>query len=334
MASDIKRSLLILSAVLLYGTAGFTFFEGISPLKAFFWTVMTISTVGYYGDVSPVTNGGFFIAATSVIGGLGTLLYILQNVFAGPALEMKLKEVFGMGVEIKKGISGHTIVCGYGVIGERVVEELEAVKKDFVVIERAPERIKVLESRGFKFFKGAIQGDASHEDVLREAYIEKAKNLILTSKDDANNLFITLTAKNLNRGLRVVASASESGAIKKLYFAGADMVISSPEIGGMLLANASIRPSVVLFLQDAMTALDVGGVEIDTVKIPRKSQFIGKSVGACDCKALTGALFVGIYRDNEVIPNPPNDMAIEEGDEIIVLGKKEEIEAAKKFFTR
>lgn len=332
--SEYTRSFFILSSVLIYGTVGFTFFESIPPLKAFFWTVMTISTVGYYGDVSPVTNGGFFIAATSVIGGLGTLLYILQNVFAGPALEMKLKEVFGMGVEIKKGISHHTIVCGIGDIGESVAEELTAIGEDFIVVEKNPERVKGIEDKGFKFFKGAVQGDATNEEVLKKAGIEKAKHLILTSRDDANNVFITLTAKSINKKLHVVATASEAGAIRKLYFAGADIVISTPEIGGMLLANASIRPHVVQFLQDAMTAIDVGGVEIDSVKIRSGSRFIGESIGTCNCKEFTGALLVGIARDNEVISNPPTNFKIEEGDEVVILGRKEEIASANEFFSK
>lgn len=332
--SELSRALFIVSGVLVYGTVGFTFFESIPPLKAFFWTVMTISTVGYYGEVSPVTSGGFFIAATSVIGGLGALLYLLQNVFAGPALEMKLKEVFGMGIEIKKGTSNHTIVCGYGDIGESVAEELEATKEEYVVVEKNPEKVKTIEDRDYKFLRGVIQGDATNEDVLKKAGIEKAKNLILTSKDDANNVFITLTAKSINRDLRVVATASEARTIKKLYFAGADMVISSAEIGGMLLANASTRPNVVQFLQDAMTAVDVGGVEINTATIPPNSKFIGNSVGTCDCKDNTGALFVGIARGKEVIPNPPNDFKIEEGDEMVLLGRKEEIKRAKEFFSK
>jgi voltage-gated potassium channel len=330
--SDISRSLLIITSVLLYGTIGFTFFEGISPFKALFWTIMTISTVGYYGDITPVSTGGFIIAATSVIGGLGTLLYIVQNVLAGPMLEVKLKEVLGMGIEIKKGISGHTIITGYGDIGDGVAEQLDAIKEEFVVVEQNPKRIKNIEEKGFKFFRGAIQGDASSETILKKLYIEKAKNLILTSKDDANNVFITLSAKAMNRDLRVVTTASESRAIKKLYSAGADEVISSPEIGGMLLANATIRPSVVQFLQDAMTTLDVGKVEIDTVKIPTTSKFNGSSLGSCSCKDLTGALLVGISRGLEVIPNPPNEFTIREGDEIILMGNKEEIKRAHELF--
>ncbi len=331
--SESGRSIGILGAVVLYGTVGFIFFEGATLPTALFWTVMTITTVGYYGSVQPVTMGGHFIASTSVIGGLGALLYILQNVFTGPMLEGKLKEVFGMGVEIKKDTANHTVVCGYGDIGESVVEELNANKELFVIVERNPDRVKKIDGRDFKYFKGALQGDASREDVLKSAFIERAKNLILTSKDDANNVFITLTAKSMNRNLRVVTTASEAGAIKKLYAAGADQVISSPEIGGMLLANASIRPSVVQFLQDAMTATDVGEVEVDTVRISENSRFIGKSIETCECKELTGALFVGVGRGKTVIPNPPNDFKLEEGDEVIILGRKDEIKRAKELFS-
>jgi voltage-gated potassium channel len=295
---------------------------------------MTISTVGYYGDVSPVTNGGFFIAATSVIGGLGTLLYILQNVFAGPALEMKLKEVFGMGIDVKKEVSNHTIVCGFGDIGDSVAEELNAIKEEFVFIEKNPERVKLTEEKSFEYFRGVVHGDATVEDVLKKAGMEKAKSLILTSRDDANNVFITLTAKSMNKNLHVVATASEAGAIKKLYFAGADTVISTPEIGGMLLANASSRPHVVQFLQDAMTAIDVGGVEIDTIAVGPNSRLIGTSAGTCECKDRTGALFVGVARGKEVISNPPNDFKLEEGDDMILLGRKDEIKAAKEFFSK
>ena len=331
--SESRRAIFILGAVIFYGTVGFIFFEGVSPLTALFWTVMTITTVGYYGSIQPVTMGGHFIASTSVIGGLGTLLYILQNVFTGPMVEEKLKEVFGMGVEIKKDTANHTIVCGYGDIGESVVEELNAINEPFVIVERNPERVKKIDGRKFRYFKGALQGDASSEDVLKKTFIEKAENLILTSKDDANNVFITLTAKSMNKDLRVVTTASEAGAIKKLYSAGADQVISSPEIGGMLLANASIRPNVVQFLQDAMTATDVGEVGVDTALISENSSFIGKSIATCECKELTGALFVGVGRGKKVIPNPPNDFRLEEGDEVIILGRKDEINRAKELFS-
>ncbi len=310
------------------------FFEGIPALTALFWTVMTISTVGYYGNVSPVTTGGLLVAATSVIGGLGTLLYILQNVFTGPLLEMKLKEVFGMGVEIKKDISDHTIVCGYGDIGESVAEELDAIHEEYIFVEKNPERVRSIEHKEYDYYRGVVQGDATNEEILKKAGIDTAKNLILTSKDDANNVFITLTANSMSRKLRVVTTASESRAIKKLYSAGADLVISSPEIGGLLLANATIRPSVVQFLQDAMTAVDVGEVEIDTVRIPRKSPFVGNAIGTCNTKETTGALFVAIARGNNVKPNPPNDFKIEEGDEIILLGRKDEITRAKELFTK
>jgi voltage-gated potassium channel len=192
--SELGRALVILSGVLIYGTLGFAFFENIPLFTALFWTVMTISTVGYYGDVAPLTTGGFAIAATSVIGGLGALLYILQNLFVKPTIEMKIKEVLGMGADIKKGLKNHIIVCGYGDIGESVVEQLEAIKEKFIIVEKNPERVKPIEERNFSYFRGVIQGDASQEDVLKKLNIESAKNLILTSKDDANNVFITLTA--------------------------------------------------------------------------------------------------------------------------------------------
>ncbi len=339
--SDITRSFIIVMGVLIYGTIGFSFFESIPPATAFFWSVMTITTVGYYGEVSPVTPGGLFIAATAVIAGLGTLLYLVQNVFAGPLVEAKLKEVLGMGIEIKKNLSNHTVVCGVGDIGESVLGELEATGNDFVVIEKNPDRIKTVENRGYMHFKGVVQGDATHEEVLIKSRIETAKHLILTSRDDANNVFITLTARNLNPRLHVVASASEASAIKKLYFAGADMVISTPEIGGMLLANASVRPSVVRFLQDAMTAIDVGGVEIATAVIPASSRFVGKTLGvtedgdhALECKAQTGALIVGVARGSDVIPNPPGGFVLETGDEIILLGRRKEIENARELFSK
>lgn len=332
--NEIKRSLIILSLVLLYGTIGFAVFEGISLGRALFWTVMTISTVGYYGvEASPTTAGGFFIAATSVVGGLGTLLYLVQTIFAGPLLEIKLKEVFGMGVDVKKNIEKHTIIIGYGDIGESVAEELEAIREEFIIMERSPVRIKKIENSDYTFFRGAINGDASQEEFLKKAHIEKAKNLILTSKDDANNVFITLTAKSMNRLIRVVTTASEAGAIKKLYSAGADIVISSPEIGGMLLANATIRQPVVQFLQEAMTAIDVGNVTVRSVRIPAGAKFAEQSIGTCECKDLTGALLMGIFRDNEVIANPPNDFLIKEGDEVILLGNRDEIKRAQELFT-
>ena len=264
---------------------------------------LPISTVGY-GDITPKTNMGYIIFMLVVVGGVGTVLYFLQNGLIGPLVEGRIKEVFGMGVGVSKKLKNHVIVCGYGNVGENVVKELEALGKDIVVVEKSSDRVKHLETKGIKNIKGCILGDATLEDTLLSARVDSANILISALDADADNVFITLTVKSLNSNVQVISRASEPNTVKKLYAAGADHVISLPKIGGMLLANAATKPYTMEFLQDAMTAIDVGGVEVVTVPLTAGSSIIGKTLAEANVKNVTGGLVVGVGRSGKMIPNP------------------------------
>ncbi|MEE8358455.1 MAG: potassium channel protein [Candidatus Hydrothermarchaeales archaeon] len=327
---EIRRSFFALITVIILGTVGFHYFEKVSLIKSLYWTITTISTVGY-GDITPKTQLGYGVFAFVVIGGIGTILYFLQNGLVGPIIEGRIKEVFGMGSGISKKLKGHVIVCGYGDVGENVIKELDLMDEKIVVVEKNPDRIKHLEARKIKNLKGIISGDATEEETLISAGLDTAKILISALDGDADNVFITLTVKSLNKDVEVISRASEPSTVKKLYAAGVSHVISLTEIGGMLLANAATKPYTMEFLQDVMTAVDIGGVEIQTINVPKGSSIVGKTLAEAEIKHRTGGLVVGVGRSKKMIPNPSTAFRFKDGDSLIVLGRKNEIESLQEY---
>ncbi|MFQ5975952.1 MAG: potassium channel family protein [Candidatus Hydrothermarchaeales archaeon] len=327
---EIKRSFLALMTVILTGTLGFYYFERVPLIKSLYWTISTISTVGY-GDITPKTPQGYLIFALTVFGGIGIALYFMQKVLVGPLIEGRIKEVFGMGRGIDKNLKNHVIVCGYGDVGENVIKELDAIGENIVVVEKDPDRIKHLEAKKIGNLKGVIQGDATEEETLLCAGIESAKILISALDDDAENVFITLTVKSLNKDVDVISRATEPTTVKKLYAAGASHVISLTQIAGTLLANAATKPYTFEFLQDAVTAIDVGGVEVVTVSIPARSQIIGKTLAEAEIKDKTGGLVVGIGRSGKMMPNPSTALKFKDEDVLIVLGRKNELDKVEEY---
>ncbi|MDP2107137.1 MAG: potassium channel family protein, partial [Desulfobulbaceae bacterium] len=220
---NIKLSLLILLSILLFGTFGYMGIEGSSFLDGMYMTVITITTVGY-AEVVPLHPVGKVFTMVLVLVGVSFVLYVFGKITEA-VVEGGLRKAFGrinMDNKLAK-VSGHYIVCGYGRIGRVICQSLHDDHRDFVVIENNPEEIKSLSTQGYLW----VEGEAADDDVLIQAGIKRAKGLIAVVSSDAENVYITMTAKDLNHDLFVMGrSSGKKGADTKLLRAGADKVIS------------------------------------------------------------------------------------------------------------
>jgi voltage-gated potassium channel len=301
--------------VIAFGIAGYQLIEGWSFLDALYMTIITLTTVGYR-EVHDLSRSGMLFTIVLLMMGVGTFLYAL-SAGAKIILEGELQELFGRKrLEKKiKELRGHYIVCGYGRMGKIICRELKAKHVPFVAIEKNGDFVGMHED-----ILG-ISGDATNDDVLREAGIERAKGLISVLPTDALNLYVVLSARELNTDLHIVARAGEEGSEKKLLRAGADKVVSPYHIGGLRIAHTVLRPAVVDFIE---FATKTGNIELqmEEVTVPEGSGLVGQSLDQCGIGRELGVIVVGIKRGTgEMRFNPTSRSTIKAGDTLIALGE-------------
>lgn len=310
------------------GTLGFWLIESgkASLSDCLYMTIITLSTVGY-GEVIPLTSVGRAFASVLIIFGMGTLLYFASTVVA-LWVEIDMSKVRRRR-KMKKTIiqlSEHIIVCGVGATGSYVVRELEATRTPFVMIDSDEERIlAMVEMLNSKQQLLHVVGDATEDRVLEEAGIERARGLVATLRDDKDNVYITLSARQLNPKLRIIARAVEKDALPKILRAGADQVVSPNLIGGMRIASEMIRPEVVEFLDMMMRDMDKN-TRIEQVSLPLGSLLAGKKLSETNIRKTTDVLVIAI-RDKmgKYIYNPGPEAVLTTEATLIVLGAVDSI---------
>lgn len=299
----------------------FRFIEGWSMSDAVFMTAITISSVGY-GEVQPLTSHGRVITIFTIIFGITSAGYMAGN-FVRMLVEGEMSKRFGR-KKVEKTITGlknHYIICGYGRIGKFIARELIKNKEKFLVIDNDPEHIGELENTDIPY----LLLDARDEYTLRRAGIMRAKGLVTAVMSDADNVFITLSAKMLRPDIFVLARASEMKNEKKLLSAGANRVVSPYMIGGMRMAQMLIRPTVVDFI-DIATMDDKLGLRMEESRIRTKSSYVGKTLIESNLRKDFGVIIVLIKKHNgEMIFNPLPTEVLEENDVLVMLGKNEDI---------
>ena len=313
-----KKFLLALGLIFIviaFGTAGYQFIEGWTFLDALYMTIITLTTVGYR-EVHELSSSGMIFTIVLLLFGVGTVLYAL-SAGAKIILEGELQELFGRKrLEKKiKELKDHYIVCGYGRMGKIICRELKAKHVPFVAIERNGDFQNMPDDLL------GISGDATNDDILKEAGIERAKGLISVLPTDALNLYVVLSARELNPDLHIVARAGEEGSEKKLLRAGADKVVSPYHIGGLRIAHTILRPAVVDFIE---FATKTGNIELqmEEVTIPEGSRMAGQSLDQCGIGRELGIIIVGIKRHTgEMRFNPTSRSTIKAGDTLIALGE-------------
>ncbi len=321
--NQVSKKLLFISilfiSVILFGTTGYMFIENIRFIDALYMTVITLATVGFK-EVKELDETGKIFTIFLILTGFGVFTYTL-TVGAKIIIEGEIKEVFKKRKMRKKieSLSGHYIICGYGRMGSIITKELKANNIPVVIIEKNEGNISEDEELLY------VIGDATHDHVLKSAGIEKAKGLITVLPTDAENLYVVLSARELNQNLFIVARAVEKEAEAKLKRAGANRVVSPYFIGGLRIAHTVLRPTVVDFLEFA-TRSEYAEIQIEEIEVVPKSKLVGKTIAQSGIGRDIGVIIIGIKRaDGRMKFNPTSQTLIKEGDTLIVVGQTDKL---------
>jgi voltage-gated potassium channel len=288
--------------------------EGWSFFDSLYMTIITLSTVGY-SELGGLSSSGRLFTIFLIIGGVGTVLYSL-SAGARFILEGELQELFGRSRLEKriKELRDHYIICGYGRMGKIIAKELKSKGINFIAIEKNP----VIREKEDLLI---LEGDATQDETLKECGIERAKGLITVLPTDAENLYVVLSAKELNPNLFIVARAGEEGSEQKLLRAGADRVVSPYHIGGLRIAHTVLKPAVVDFIEFATKTGNID-LQMEEMPIPEGSGLIGLTLDQCGIGRELGIIIVAIKRaTGEMRFNPTSRTTIKSGDTLIVLGE-------------
>lgn len=310
-------SLLALALVLVAGTAGYVAF-GYSVLDAWFLTVTTVSTVGF-GPEHPFHPGEKIFTIFLVLVGVGTAAYA-----AGVLIESLVEGYLGgayrrrrMEQEIRL-MRNHVIVCGWGRVGTAIARFLRAEGTDVVVVDKAPERVETV---GGPY----VQGDAGDEEVLRAAGLDRARTLITALNADADNLYVTLTARSMRPDLFIVSRAASRPAVAKLRQAGADRVVDPQDLGGIRMAALAVQTHVAEFVDVVMQEGNLS-FRLEEVEIPPGSPLAGQTLRSAQVHDRTGTLVLAMREPGSSFRTNPSPTAeIVAGEVLIVIGDAEQI---------
>lgn len=317
----LRIAIILVLSVLVLGTVGYMLIEKLAFDDALYTTIDMIATVG--NVVHPLSEPGRWFTIAVIVLGVGSLLYTF-----GVGMEYIIEGHFSEAVRRRfmehkiAALRNHSIVCGFGRVGRQIVEELAAAHISFVVLDERENNVRACVERGYM----ALQGDATSDEMLREAGIEHAKTVLVATDDDAHNISITLSARHLNSQLFIVARANHDETEAKLRLAGADRVLSPYAIAGHRMANLAIRPGVVEFYD---TLTKAGGVElaIKEIVVSSLSPLVGKTVQEAQSIMSDGAMIVALKKPDGLVPGSRSETRIEAGSTVIIAGTPEQIEA-------
>ena len=324
---------ILLILVVATGTGGYMLIEHYKLVDALYMTIITMATVGFR-EVADLSNSGKMFTIFLILGSFGIFGYVVtmvtrfvvDGVFTHYYKDNKVKK------SIDK-LRNHIIVCGFGRNGKQAAINLDELGQDFVIIERNPEIITYLrESTNYLY----IEGDATHEEVLSMGNPEKARALIAALPLDADNLFVVLTARQVNPDMLIISRASEDNSDVKLKRAGATNVIMPDKIGGARMARLVVDPDVVEFLEYVIMEPLRTGVKIEEVSCKSlSSDFADNSIKQLDVANKTGANIIGLKNGQKnYLINPPADTILTADDQLFVLGTSREINDLKELIGR
>lgn len=300
------------------GTIVFHILEGWSIVDSLYLTAQTVTTVGF-GDLAPRTVYGRLFATVFMLLSVGIVLYALTSSVQS-IVQSEMLLTFGQlrrSLKMSK-LRDHFIICGAGRVGSHLVRGLKATNDPFIVIESNRARVEELMDQGV----AVLVRDATLEESLREAGVEYARGLAACLPDDADNVYVVLTARDLNPKLHIVARAAEEQAESKLIRAGANRVVAPTIIGGHRMAMALTKPAVGDFL-DSLTANDLE-LGFEQLEVESGSTLVGRRLSETNIRSELDIVIVSIRRSHgEIVFNPSGDAKIEPGDMLIAIGRAE-----------
>lgn len=322
--SNLYKAGIYLITVFLFGVLGFVVLEDYSWIDAVYMTVITTTTVGF-SEVKPLSETGKIFTSILILSSLGIVTYFLsqltQNLF-----QAQLSFIFkGYTRKSKlKKMENHIIVCGYGRNGKQVVKELRSFNEQVVVIDQDHDIVINNIGQPVRF----IEGDATSDETLLKADIKTSKALITSLPNDADNLYVVLTARSLNPNLNIISRASDESSESKLRIAGVDSVVMPERVGGAHMATMVTQPEVVEFLEHLNLHDEVSVIleEIVCKKLPEWLR--GKPLKELELRKMTGANIIGLKKSTgEFVINPSPETILMDNYKLFVLGTKEQIKA-------
>jgi voltage-gated potassium channel len=322
-------ALAAMTAVLAIGTVGFRHIMHETWLQSFYRAVVSSSLTGL--DTNPETDSARILTIFLVLAGISIFAYIGSLVVEAIARGV----IGGMWAERRRrraieALRDHYIICGFGRVGRRVADEFRHEGAQFVVLDFSTEAKEAADEENVLF----IEGNGTDDDDLRAAGLERARGLIAASDDDADNLYIALSARAAKGDLFIVARASNEDAAKKLRLAGADRIVQPYQAAGRAMANLILRPQVTAFV-DVVTTASGNDLRFEEIEITSESGQGGRSIRELDIRKETGALVVALRkRDGTFDTTPTPEAVLDVGDVIIAAGTDEELRALEQIFAR
>ena len=311
----------MISFLIVTGTLGYLIIEGDNFLNSLYMTIITVSTVGF-GEIHKLTEAGKIFTIVLIILSISIYAFaitIITNYFLEGQLDVLIK---GYRTKIKGKMENHVIICGFGRNGQQAARELDAHEQKYLIIDQSHDLImKYMDSRA-----QIIEGDATQDEVLKKAFVEKAKALITTLPLDADNLYVTLTARSLNPNIKIISRASDESSEKKLKMAGANSTVMPETVGGTHMATLVAKPDIVEFLEH----LSVHGAEPTNLEeIICTSLPDGKkdsTINDLGIRKQTGANIIGYKNaEGQFFLNPSPETIVIPGSKFFVLATKEQV---------
>src|SRR5213078_502070 len=316
----VRYALIALGSALLFGTVGFHLIEGWSVADSLYVTVQTLTTVGY-GDLTPRNGTGRLFAVVVMLIGVGGVALFVSTIVQS-VVQSELVATFGQRRRSRQmsKLHDHFVICGSGRVGSHLVRDLVRTEQPFVVIENDQQRAAEFSQRGIN----VLVGDATLEETLREAGVEHARGLAACLPDDADNVYVVLTARDLNPRLHIVARAAEEQAEAKLIRAGANRVVAPTIIGGHRMAVALTKPAV----DDFLGSITANKLELafEQLEVGPSSILAGQKLSETNIRSELDIVVVSIRRSSgEILFNPSGEAIIESGDILIAIGHAESL---------
>lgn len=318
--------MILLAAVVAVGCAGYMIIEGWDFFDSLYMTVITMTTIGFR-EVHDLSELGRVFTVMFVFISVGSVFYTLNNA-AKILIEGELRDTFGRRRMRKmlKGMRDHYIVCGHGRMGRIIAKELLAEAAEFVVIEKTPAPSAEYGEPDYPI----MQGDATKDEALKEAGIERARGLISVLPTDAENLYVVLSARGMNPGLNIVARAVEEGSEQKLIRAGANRVASPYHIGGQRIAHTVLKPAVVDFIEFTTKSGSLD-LQMEELLLSEGAEIADKTIGESGIGREFGVIIVAIKKSDGTMKfNPTHMTKLHPGDTLVVIGEPDNLKALEK----